>query len=67
MKEIELNGKTIDEAKQAALDQLGVTEDLVEITIISIIIAALMGNTGFNTFVRTHFTKIKTKENSSGT
>ena len=40
---------------------------LVEITIISIIIAALMGNTGFNTFVRTHFTKIKTKENSSGT
>ena len=34
MKEIELNGKTIDEAKQAALDQLGVTEDLVEITII---------------------------------
>jgi len=34
VKEIELNGKTIDEAKQAALDQLGVTEDLVEITVI---------------------------------
>jgi riboflavin transporter FmnP len=36
---------------------------LVEITIISVIIAALMGNTGFNTFVRTHFTKTKPKEN----
>ncbi len=34
MNEIELSGKTIDEAKQAALDQLGVTEDRVEITIL---------------------------------
>jgi len=38
-------------------------KSLVEITIISIIIAALMGNTGFNTFVRAHFTKTKPKEN----
>jgi spoIIIJ-associated protein len=34
VKEIELNGKTVDEAKQAALDQLGVTEDRVEIIVI---------------------------------
>lgn len=40
---------------------------LVEITITSIIIAALMGNTGFNTFIRAHFTKTKPKETSSGT
>jgi len=34
---------------------------LVEVTIISVIIAALMGNTGFNDFVRAHFTKTKPK------
>jgi riboflavin transporter FmnP len=38
-------------------------KSLVEITIISIIVAALMGNTGFNVFIRAHFTKTKTKEN----
>jgi riboflavin transporter FmnP len=36
---------------------------LVEVTIISVIMTALMGNTGFNTFVRTYFKKIKPKEN----
>ena len=36
---------------------------LVEITIISIIIAALMGNIGFNAFIRAHFTKTKPKGN----
>jgi LytS/YehU family sensor histidine kinase len=40
---------------------------LVEITIIGIIIAALMGNAGFETFVRTHFTKPKSKVAGSGT
>jgi riboflavin transporter FmnP len=30
---------------------------IVEITIISVIMAALMGNTGFSNFVRAHFTK----------
>lgn len=34
MKEIEVNGKTIDEAKQIALDQLGVSEDSVEIIVL---------------------------------
>jgi hypothetical protein len=42
-------------------------KSLVEITITSIIIAALMGNTGFNTFVRAHFTKTKPKETISDT
>ncbi len=31
----------------------------VEIAVISVIMAALIGNTGFNTFIRAHFTKIK--------
>ena len=30
---------------------------IVEVTIISVIMAALMGNTGFSNFVRAHFTK----------
>jgi riboflavin transporter FmnP len=37
-------------------------KSLVEVTIISVIIAALMGNTGFSIFVITHFKKTKTKE-----
>jgi LytS/YehU family sensor histidine kinase len=36
---------------------------LVEVTIISIIMAALIGNRGFSDFVRAHFTKVNTKEN----
>ncbi|MCW4046690.1 MAG: hypothetical protein NWE99_03900 [Candidatus Bathyarchaeota archaeon] len=35
---------------------------LVEVTIMSVILAALMGNNGFTTFVRTHFTATKLKE-----
>jgi LytS/YehU family sensor histidine kinase len=31
----------------------------VEIAVISIIMAALIGNTGFNTFIRAHYTKMK--------
>ena len=42
-------------------------KSIVEITIISVIIAAIMGNTGFNTFIRAHFTKTKSKEAISGT
>jgi riboflavin transporter FmnP len=34
-----------------------------EVIIMSVIIAALMGNKGFNDFVRVHFTKVNTKEN----
>ena len=34
-----------------------------EVIIMSVIIAALMGNKGFNDFVRAHFTKVNTKEN----
>jgi riboflavin transporter FmnP len=34
----------------------------VEIAVISVIMAALVGNTGFNTFIRAHFTKIQPKE-----
>jgi riboflavin transporter FmnP len=36
---------------------------LVEVTIIGVIIAALMGNKGFNDFVGAHFTKMKAQEN----
>jgi riboflavin transporter FmnP len=35
---------------------------LVELTIISVIIAALMGNKGFSDFVKGHFTKVNSKE-----
>ncbi|MCW4010360.1 MAG: hypothetical protein NWF05_07040 [Candidatus Bathyarchaeota archaeon] len=35
---------------------------IVEVTIASVIITALMGNTGFNNFVRAHFTKKANKQ-----
>jgi riboflavin transporter FmnP len=38
---------------------------LVEVSIMSVIMAALLGNKGFSDFVRAHFTKIDNKENSS--
>jgi spoIIIJ-associated protein len=34
MKELEVSGKTVDEAIQAALEQLGVSEDKVEVTVL---------------------------------
>jgi spoIIIJ-associated protein len=34
MKELEITGKTVDEAIQAALEQLGVSEDKVEVTVL---------------------------------
>ncbi len=34
MKELEVSGKTVDEAIQSALEQLGVTEDKVEVTVL---------------------------------
>lgn len=34
MKELEVSGKTVDEAIQTALEQLGVTEDKVEVTVL---------------------------------
>jgi len=34
MKELEVTGKTVDEAIQAALEQLGVSEDKVEVTVL---------------------------------
>lgn len=34
MKEIEVNGKTVEEAKKAALEQLGVSEDEVEVVVL---------------------------------
>lgn len=34
MKELEVSGKTVDEAIQSALEQLGVTEDEVEVTVL---------------------------------
>jgi spoIIIJ-associated protein len=34
MKELEVSGKTVDEAIHAALEQLGVTEDKVEVTVL---------------------------------
>ncbi len=34
MKELEVSGKTVDEAIQTALEQLGVTEDQVEVTVL---------------------------------
>jgi spoIIIJ-associated protein len=34
MKEIEVSGKTVDEAIQTALEQLGVSEDKVEVTVL---------------------------------
>ena len=37
---------------------------IVEVTIISVIIASLMGNNGFSSFVRAHFTKTKPDLNS---
>jgi LytS/YehU family sensor histidine kinase len=36
---------------------------MVEVTIIGVIIAALMGNNGFNGFVRAHFTEMRSKRN----
>jgi LytS/YehU family sensor histidine kinase len=37
---------------------------IIEVTIISVIIASLMGNNGFNSYVRAHFTKMKPDSNS---
>lgn len=34
MKEIEVNAKTVEEAKKAALEQLGVTEDRIEVVVL---------------------------------
>ena len=34
MKEIEVNGKTVEDAKKAALEQLGVSEDEVEVVVL---------------------------------
>jgi spoIIIJ-associated protein len=34
MKELEVSGKSVDEAIQTALEQLGVTEDKVEVTVV---------------------------------
>jgi spoIIIJ-associated protein len=34
MKELEVSGKTVDEAIQTALEQMGVTEDKIEVTIL---------------------------------
>ncbi len=34
MKEIEVNAKTVEEAKKAALEQLGVTEDRIEVIVL---------------------------------
>jgi spoIIIJ-associated protein len=34
MKELEVSGKTVDEATQVALEQLGVSEDQVEVTVL---------------------------------
>jgi len=34
MKELEVSGKTVDEAIQSALEQLGVSEDQVEVTVL---------------------------------
>ncbi len=39
------------------------TKALIEVAIMSIIMAALMRNRGFSDFVRAHFTKVNTKEN----
>ena len=37
----------------------------VEVIVMSVIMAALMGNTGFKDFVTAHFTEMKTKEKAS--